>query len=77
VTDKIVVSSLENTKCGHAELSLGAGQGRAPLLSESGKAILEKSVFLVMVNGLAVGGGFFYLPGKAVTVDHNLPASHR
>ncbi|KAL0055836.1 hypothetical protein WJX82_004884 [Trebouxia sp. C0006] len=55
----------------------GVGQGRALLLSESGKAILGKSVLLVMVNGLAVGGGFFYLPGKAVTADHTLPASHR
>lgn len=36
-----------------------------------------KKCILVMVNGLAVGGGFFYLPGKAVTADHNLPASHR
>ena len=36
-----------------------------------------KNVLLVMVNGLAVGGGFFYLPGKAVTAAHNLPASHR
>jgi len=77
VTHKSVVSSLENAKCNHAKLPVGVGHGRAPLLSESGKAILGKSVLLVMVNGLAVGGGFFYLPGKAVTADHTLPASHR
>ena len=77
VTHKSVVSSLENAQCNHAKLPVGVDQGRAPLLSESGKAILGKSVFLVMVNGLAVGGGFFYLPGKAVTADHTLPASHR
>ncbi len=72
-----MVSCLENAKCKHPKLSLGVGQGRAPLLSASGKAIVQKSVFWVMVNGLAVGGGFFYLPGKAVTADHNLLASHR
>ena len=77
ITDKSVVSTLENTRCNHVKFFLGVGQGRAPLLSESGKARVQKNVFLVMVNGLAVGGGFFYLPGKAVTADHNLPASHR
>lgn len=77
VTDKSVVPTLENARCNHAQFFLGVGQGRAPLLSESGKARVQKNVFLVMVNGLAVAGGFFYLPGKAVTADHNLPASHR
>ena len=53
------------------------GQGRAPLLSASGKAIVRKNVFLVMVNGSAVGGGFLYKPDQTVAPDHNIPASYR
>lgn len=52
-------------------------QGRAPLLSASEKTQVGKNIFLVVVDGHAVGGGFFYALGKAVTADHNIPASHR
>lgn len=52
-------------------------QGRVPLLSASEKTQLDKNIFLVIVDGHEVGGGFFYAPGKAVTADHNIPASHR
>lgn len=52
-------------------------QGRAPLLSASEKTQVRKNIFLVLLDDHEVGGGFFYAPGKAVTADHNIPASHR
>lgn len=60
-----------------APLFAEGSRGRAPLLSTSGKNLVEQNVFIVLIDHEAVGGGFFFQPGKAVTADHNLPPSYR
>ena len=45
---------------------------RANLLDPDAQRKVLKSIVLVLRDGVCVGGGFFYAPGKAVTADHNL-----
>lgn len=41
-------------------------------MSREGKLRLLTNAFLVLLDGRELGGGFFYAPGKAVTIFRNL-----